>query len=110
MIVDVWTNLLAVILLVLFLYLGAATTYLLLLAIAYFVRKERPSGPLSQLARTGSTMPNWLPMIYGSVSPPMLRFFIRSRVRSIRPRVNVFAGLAVVFPMLVGQSLLFHYE
>lgn len=53
MIIDVWTNVLAAVLLVLFLYLGAATAYLLVLAMAYFVRKARPSGaddPLNRFA------------------------------------------------------------
>ena len=53
MIVYLLTIFLAAILLVLFLYLGAATAYLLMLAIAYFVRKERPSGsdePLNRFA------------------------------------------------------------
>jgi len=57
MIVDVWTNLLAAILLVLFLYLGAATAYLLMLAIAYFVRKERPLGPENPLNRFAILVP-----------------------------------------------------
>ena len=45
MIANVLTNFLATILLILFLYLGAATAYLLVLAVAYFVREERPPGP-----------------------------------------------------------------
>jgi cellulose synthase/poly-beta-1,6-N-acetylglucosamine synthase-like glycosyltransferase len=57
MIDYVWTNVLVAILLVLFLYLGAATAYLLLLAIAYFVRKERPSGPDKPLNRFAILVP-----------------------------------------------------
>lgn len=41
----VLTSILATILLALFIYLGVATTYLLMLAIGYFLRQERPFGP-----------------------------------------------------------------
>ena len=42
---EIFTYLLTAFALVLFLYLGAATTYSLILAAAYFLRKERPAGP-----------------------------------------------------------------
>jgi len=57
MIIDIWTISLTTVLLVLFLYLGAATAYLLLLGIAYFVRKERPSGPDDPLNRFAILVP-----------------------------------------------------
>lgn len=57
MIIDVLTFLLVSILLVLFLYLGMATAYLLFLAIGYFAHKKRPPGPDEPLNRFAILVP-----------------------------------------------------
>lgn len=57
MIIDVLTYLLAAFLLILFLYLGVATTYLLMLAFSYFVIKKRPPGPDEPLSRFAILIP-----------------------------------------------------
>ena len=57
MTVDVLMSFLTTILFVLLLYLGVATVYLLVLAAAYFVRKERPPGPDNPLNRFAILVP-----------------------------------------------------
>lgn len=57
MLIDIWTYLLAASLLILLVYLGVATIYVLVLVVAYFVCKKRPSGPDEPMNRFAILIP-----------------------------------------------------